>query len=159
MAGGGGEGGSEYEVNINLTALLDVLTNLLFFLMFGYAAQQVSMEAVGGVRLPSSTAEIAPKKSLKIIVGQTELKIENEVVAPIKDGRIALPGDVADKRIEPLYVGLVRLREDKVVTSADTPDALYVLCDKEAPYSLLRRVLMTAAEAGFAKFRMAVLMK
>ena len=32
MAGGGGDG-NEYEVNINLTALLDVLTNLLFFLM------------------------------------------------------------------------------------------------------------------------------
>jgi len=158
MAGGGGEGG-EYDVNINLTALLDVLTNLLFFLMFGYAAQQVSMEANAGVRLPSSTAELAPKKALKVIIGEAELRIEKEVIAPIKDGKVILAGDLPDKRIEPLYVGLVRLREDKVVTSADSPDALYILCDKGAPYSLLRRVLMTAAEAGFPKFRLAVLMK
>ena len=156
---GGGEGGGEYDVNINLTALLDVLTNLLFFLMFGYAAQQVSMEVNACVRLPSSNAELAPKKSLKIVVGISELRIENEVVAPLKDGKVVLAGDIPDKRIEPLYVGLVRLREDKVVTSSDAPDALYVLCDKEAPYSLLRRVLNTAAEAGFPKFRLAAIMR
>ncbi|HEV8321581.1 MAG TPA: biopolymer transporter ExbD [Myxococcota bacterium] len=164
MAGGGGDGGNEYEVNINLTALLDVLTNLLFFLMVGFAAQQVNLEVKGGVKLPTSTAEITPKKAIKIVIGDSELRVESDTVAAIKDGKIVVAGDdAADKRIEPLYVNLVKLREglkDEIDTKTfDSPDALYVLCDKETPYALLRRVLTTAAAAGFPKFRMAVLMK
>jgi len=62
MAGGGGEGGSEYEVNINLTAMLDVLTNLLFFLMFGMSAQQSAIENEGGVQKAGNNAEQAHNK-------------------------------------------------------------------------------------------------
>ena len=68
MAGGGGES-SEYEVNINLTALLDVLTNLLFFLMLGMAAQSSNMELDGGVTLPNSTSESQPIKPCRLPSG------------------------------------------------------------------------------------------
>jgi biopolymer transport protein ExbD len=159
MTGGGGDG--EFDVNINLTALLDVLTNLLFFLLVGYAAQQVNMEVESGVVLPTSSAEGSPTRAIQVIVGQRELRVEKEFIAPIQDGQITLLGttNTPGERIEPLYRKLVALREQRVATTLEAPDALMVLCDKGAPYALLRRVLMTAGEAGFPKFRMAVLMQ
>jgi hypothetical protein len=100
MSGAGGDG--EFDVNINLTALLDVLTNLLFFLMFSYAAQQVSMEVQGGVTLPRSTAEEQPKQAINVSVGQRELRVEGALVATIRDG--AVPNTpVGASRIEVLY--------------------------------------------------------
>ncbi len=161
MAGGGGEGGSEYEVNVNLTAMLDVLTNLLFFLMFGMAAQQSAIENEGGVQLPVSTAELPPKKSTNIVVGQRELRVNKEIVATIKDGRVQAAGD--EGKIEPLLRKLQAVRGQRVTSAnkkdKEDEDVLMVLCDKSTPYPLLRRVLMTSAEAGFPRFRMAVLME
>lgn len=156
MAGVGGD--SEFDVNINLTALLDVLTNLLFFLMFSFAAQQVSMEVQGGVVLPHSTAEEAPKQAINVSVGQRELRVEGAMLAPIQNGQIPNTPPGAS-RIEVLYQRLVALREERIqqARAAGEPEFLFVLCDKDAPYSLLRLVLKTGAEAGFPKFRMAVL--
>jgi biopolymer transport protein ExbD len=155
MAGGGGD--SEFEVSINLTALLDVLTNLLFFLMFGFAASKASMELDGKITLPESTAQMEPKKAVQITLARDELRVEKEVIAQFKDGQVV--GVKADApRIEPL---LKRLTLVKKAQPAQGPDAdvLFVLCDKDTPYNLLRRVLMTAAEAGYPRYRMAVLMK
>jgi biopolymer transport protein TolR len=158
MSGGGGDGSNEYEVNINLTAMLDVLTNLLFFLMFGLAAQQSAIELEGGVQLPVSSAELPPKKTTTLVIGERELRVNKELVVTIKNGRV--PG-ANDGRVEPLYRQLVALHGKRVAAATpggDAEDTLFVLCDKRTPYSLIRRVLMTSAEAGYPKYRMGVLM-
>jgi biopolymer transport protein ExbD len=159
MSGGGGSG-DDYEVSINLTAMLDVLTNLLFFLMFGFAAQQSSIELEGKVELPTSTAELPPKKAINVSVGQEDLRVDKEVVAQVKSGKIV--GIEPDGRIEVLYRRLVAIREQRVTGASKDPDSddvLFVLADRNTPYSTLRRVLSTGAEAGFPRFRMAVLMQ
>lgn len=155
MAGGGG-GGSEYEVNINLTALLDVLTNLLFFLMLGFAAQPVNMEVDGGVTLPESSAGAQPAKTMEMTIGAHDLRLEKEPILQIEGGAVV---GVPKGRIEPLYRRLMTSRESARQGEAPPSDVLLVFCDKQTPYALLHQVLNTAAEAGFAKFRMAVIMQ
>jgi biopolymer transport protein ExbD len=154
MAGGGGE--SEYEVNVNLTALLDVLTNLLFFLMLGFAAQQTSIELETPVELPVSTAEMPPKKAINVTIGKKELKVEKETITTIANNKLGI-ADIP--RIEPLYRKLVALRDQRVIADKESEDVLFIICDKDASYQLLRKVMMTGAEAGFPKFRMAVMME
>lgn len=157
MAGGGGEGGSEFEVNINLTALLDVLTNLLFFLMLGFAAQQSNVELEGGFELPNSSAETQPSKTLQVIIARKDLRVEKEPVASLQNWSVV--GDSGTGRIEALFQRLQRLQADKQHVANNPKDVLLVFCDKDVPYPLLHRVLQTAAAAGFPKFRMAVLME
>ena len=156
MAGGGG-GDSEYDVNINLTALLDILTNLLFFLMVGFMSSKASMELDGGMQLPTSTAQLEPKKAVQVTVARKELRVEKEVIANLRDGKV-VAAKSQEGKIDPLLQRLQQLRKDKNVTGPEA-DILFVLCDKDTPYGLLRRVMMTAAEAGYPKFRMAVLMQ
>jgi biopolymer transport protein TolR len=156
MAGGGG-GDSEYDVNINLTALLDILTNLLFFLMVGFMSSKASMELDGGMQLPTSTAQLEPKKAVQVTVARKELRVEKEVIANLRDGKV-VAAKSQDGKIDSLLQRLQQIRKDKNVTGPEA-DILFVLCDKDTPYGLLRRVMMTAAEAGYPKFRMAVLMQ
>ena len=153
---GGGES-SEYEVNINLTALLDVLTNLLFFLMLGMAAQQMSIEEQGNIHLPSSNVETPPKQDAPVTLGQEELRVEGQVVAKVRNGQIQAQID-KDGSIIPLRKRLTDLKGKRLPSTKDA-DVLFILCDKDAPYSTLRQVLMTAANVGFVKFRMAVIME
>jgi biopolymer transport protein TolR len=155
MAGGGG--GGELDVNINLTALLDVLTNLLFFLLMG-AASQATYEVQGQLVLPYSSASDPPQTStVEVMVGQKDLMVEDDVVSLIEHGKLLAPlGE--NGRIEALFHALVKVRQFTPKKEGEQ-DVLLVLCDKDAPYGLLKQVMMTAAEAGFAKFRMAVLME
>lgn len=156
MAGGGG-GDSEYDVNINLTALLDILTNLLFFLMVGFMSSKASMELDGGMVLPTSTAQLEPKKAVQVTVARKELRVEKEVIAQLRDGKV-VAAKSQEGKIDPLLQRLQVIRKEKNATGPEA-DILFVLCDKDTPYGLLRRVMMTAAEAGYPKFRMAVLMQ
>lgn len=158
MAGGGGEG-SEYEVNINLTALLDVLTNLLFFLMFGMAAQQVNMELEGGMELPPSSSEAQPPKTVQISISRRDVRVEKEPVVDLRNGHVA--GFNNDEgRIDPLYQRLQTLRNNaRAPAKKEDADVLLLFCDKDTPYGLMHQVMNTAAEAGYPKFRMAVLME
>ncbi len=160
MSGGGGDGATEYEVNINLTAMLDVLTNLLFFLMFGLAAQQSAIELEGGIRLPVSSAELPPKKNVTVTVGERDVRVDKEIIVPITNGRIQGPDA---ERIELLYRKLVAIKGKRIAAAGPKKDeeeeTLLVLADKSTPYALVRRILMTSAEAGYPKFRMGVLMQ
>lgn len=155
MAGGGG--GSEYEVGINLTALLDVLTNLLFFLMFGYAAQQMSLEVDEDVRLPETWSEMAPKKTVSLVIGQAELRLDSERIAAIQDGEIVAPTD-KQGNIVPLYRELVKLK-DKRGTTVEDHDVVLIMCDKRTPYGAVKSIMMTSAAAGFHRFRLAALIQ
>ena len=104
---GGGDSGSEYEVNVNLTAMLDVLTNLLFFLMFGFAAQQSSIELEGLTsRIECSALESGLDDDLKRQLlresAERTLVVRNDVRAsptgfPFK--MVSLPGTVADDQV------------------------------------------------------------
>jgi biopolymer transport protein TolR len=150
MALGTTDGESDLDISINLTALLDVLTNLLFFLMFGFAAQQASIELESNVELPLSTSQIAPKPSLQLTVSKTAIRVDREDVARVVSGRAE--GERVEGRLEPLYRRLAKAKND-----ASAADVLLILCDKDTPYGLLREVLMTAGEAGFPKYRLAVI--
>ena len=155
MAGGGG--GSEYEVNINLTALLDVLTNLLFFLMLGAAAQSANMELDSGMVLPDSSADVPATKTISVTIGTKDLRVEKDPIASVRAGHVN--GAPAEGRIDALYKRLMSVKNDKSSKTLEVSDVVLVFCDKDTPYALVRQVLNTAAEAGFIKFRMAVLME
>jgi biopolymer transport protein ExbD len=160
MSGGGD--GSEFEVNINLTALLDVLTNLLFFLMFGAAAQQVNLELDSGFVLPESSAQAQVQKTVAVTIGRTDLRLEKQPILQLTGGHVRGLSD-HKSRIDALFNRLQVLRNAQAVATknrgrSDATDVLLVFCDKDTPYGLLHQVLDTAAQAGYARFRMAVLM-
>ena len=55
-----GEG--EYDVPLNLVALIDILTNILFFLLVSYASQELQLQQAAKVKLPSSYVSQQLKK-------------------------------------------------------------------------------------------------
>jgi biopolymer transport protein ExbD len=157
---GGGEGG-EYEVNINLTALLDVLTNLLFFLMMGAAAQSATVQLEGGFELPNSSSDQPMTKTLQVTIGRRDLRVEKEPIIEVRDGHVAGKSDNVG-RIDVLYNRLQAFKNSQPPPGKKKPedaDVILLFCDKDAPYALMHQVMTTAAEAGYVKFRMAVLME
>jgi biopolymer transport protein ExbD len=157
MAGGGG-GGGDYDVQLNLVPLIDILTNILFFLLIGFASEEMKYE--GNLKLPSAGVNAEFTASLEITISRDQLLVGDLAVARIVDGR--LDAKVDGDKIVPLYERLNTLRaERQAQTGGITQDAdvAYLFADRDVPFTLLSPVMKTAAMAGYPNFRFAVVKK
>jgi biopolymer transport protein ExbD len=159
FGGGGGGGGGDASTALNLTALMDILSNLLFFLLASYTAQSVEVEAHEGLRLPSSTSQLTLTPQVTITVTKTDIDVSGVPVAKIAGGSVA--GDLdASGRIAPLYE---RLRNVKVSRQAAgradlaDSDLVLLLADKGTQSKTITTVLRTAGYAGFVNVRFGVI--
>ena len=139
-------------VDLNLVALIDIFTILIFFLISNMAEVQ-ALPSHKAVKLPQSSAEKAPKETLVVVVSNTEIIVEGRAVALVAD---VMKSD--DEVIAPLKAELEVLAGRKVVRAenAATGKAVTIMGDKEIPYQLLRKVMLTCARADFTNVAFAV---
>lgn len=149
-----GEGPPE---RINLTALMDILSNIIFFLMASFGAQTLELTSAAKISLPASTSELSLKMSVSVAVGMDELFVEDEPVGRLKDGQLL---DLDERRFHPrLEETLKRVRAQRLAKNErpkDADEVILFIADKRLKYSTLDRVMKTCARAGFTKFRFAV---
>jgi len=154
--GGFSSGEPAPSVTLNLTALMDILSNLLFFLLASYSAQTTEIAQKPDMKLPDSSARVSIEKELTVTVTKNELLVADVSVAAIANGKI---GKEDGERITPL---LDRLKSVKATRAAagqdDLPgaDTVLVLADHETDATQITRILKTAASAGFVKARFGV---
>ncbi|MCC7381197.1 MAG: biopolymer transporter ExbD [Deltaproteobacteria bacterium] len=156
MSGGGG-GGGEYDVQLNLVPLIDILTNILFFLLVGFAAQEIAFEAQAGIKLPAARTEADLKMAVSIALSADELSVEKVRVAKIIGGKVDAP--LEGDKIVPLYEKLNTLRaarEGQTGGVSEDDDVIFLIADRQVPFTVLSPVMKTAAMAGFPNFRFAV---
>src|SRR5579872_3881750 len=142
-------GGDEGEVPaLNLVALIDILTNLLFFLLTIFASQHLAMEQRSGVALPESKAGLDLRESISVSISKTELSIESSPIARI-DSSGKLDVEVQGDQIVPLFNRLTAARAQKNERGAARPGSddstVLLMADKDVEYTLLSKVMKTAA--------------
>ena len=151
-------GGGEDDVPaLNLVALIDILTNLLFFLLTIFASQHLSLDQRGGLVMPESRLGLDLRENLKVSVTKTELAIESSPIAKIDNGKFDV--EVQGEQIVPLYNRLTAARAAKHERGArasggSNDDTLLLMADKDVEYSVLAKVMKTAAMAGYPNFHL-----
>jgi biopolymer transport protein ExbD len=156
--GGGGEG-ADAAITMNLTALMDILSNLLFFLLASYTAQSVEIEGHSGLRLPTSTSQITLNPQITITVTDAAIDVSGIPVARVANGLVSDPLD-ADEKIPPLYERLRQVRVSREAAGrADLADSnlILLLADKGTDSRTISTVLRSAGFAGFANVRFGVI--
>jgi biopolymer transport protein ExbD len=139
-------------VDMNLVSLIDVFTILIFFLLSNSGGVE-TISSPRAVKLPESMSQKAPKETLLVVVTGSEILVGSKVVASVVDA-IAVDGDL----IEPLKAELDLHVGREVVLKANEADSkrVTILGDKDIPYKLLRKVMATAARAGYTDVSFAV---
>ncbi len=143
-------------VDLNLVSLIDIFTILIFFLLANASEVEV-LPSTKSVKLPESTAEKSPKETLVITVSDQDIIVQGRKVASVSDVMSA-DGDV----IEPLRTELVyhagrqRIRKEKTETVGKD---VTIMGDREIPYRLLRKVMVTCARADYSNISFAVMQK
>ena len=138
-------------VDMNLVSLIDVFTILIFFLMSNVGVE--TLASTRAVLLPESMSQKAPKETVMVVVTGTEIVVGSKVVASVADA-MAVDGDL----IQPLKAELDLEASREVINKENEADSkrVTIMGDKEIPYRLLRKVMVTAARAGFSDVSFAV---
>ena len=138
-------------VDMNLVSLIDVFTILIFFLMSNVGVE--TLASTRAVQLPESLSQKAPKETLLVTVTASEILVGGKVVASVRDA-LAVDSDL----IQPLKAELDIEASREVILKENESDSkrVTIMGDKDIPYRLLRKVMFTAARAGFSDVSFAV---
>ena len=149
------QGRNRSLVDLNLVSLIDIFTILIFFLLANASEVEV-LPSAKAVRLPESTAEKSPKETVVVVVSNEDILVQGRKVASVADAMKA-EGDL----IEPLkteldyHAGRALIRKEKEPKGK----AITIMGDKEIPYRLLRKIMVTCARANYSDLSFAVIEK
>jgi biopolymer transport protein ExbD len=133
------------SVDMNLVALIDIFTILIFFLLAQVGPIE-TLPSPKAVQLPLSTADKDAKPAVVLVVSDSEILVEGRKVADLA-AVAKQPGDLiaALKTELDQQAQRVAVRaENKKATNAIT-----IMSDKDVPYAVLRKVMVTCASANF----------
>jgi biopolymer transport protein ExbD len=146
-------------VALNLTALMDILSNLLFFLLAAYAAQATEVEDKSELRLPASTSQVRLQLQLTISITQTAIQVADVPVARVVKGRLADPVD-EEGRIPALFAKLTSIKGNRAKSGKEQESeasGILLLADRDTDSDVVSKVLKTAGYAGFVNVRFGVI--
>jgi biopolymer transport protein ExbD len=165
----------EVEVNfLNITAMLDMMTIILVFLLKGMASSSASIPQSKDMTLPTSIVTTEPaQEGTSVVISKTQILVGEDphpiVLLPGRDSLAQSGIDAKYKRngpndlyIVPLANALQSARQtDKVIRQAKGLDPssseAIVIADNTTPYRLLIEVLFTLGQSEFAKYHLMVL--
>lgn len=146
---------NKMSVDLNLVSLIDIFTILIFFLLANASEVEV-LPSTKAVRLPESTAEKTPKETVVVLVSNQDIVVQGRKVSSVSEA-MKTDGDL----IEPLkaeldyQAGRALIRKEKEARNK----AVTIMGDKEIPYRLLRKIMVTCARANYSDISFAVVQK
>lgn len=149
--------------DIDITSLLDILTILLVFLLQSYNSSGVIINVPDGIELPKSSSETMNTFGVNIQVSKTNIWVDDKEVVNTETSDSQQLFDQGGRRIVPLYDALVKIKETIKQSEKLSPDAkkfsgiANLVVDKSIKYSYLKRVMYTAAQAGFKEYKFVVM--
>ena len=148
---------------LNIVAMMDMMTIILVFLLKSYSASSVSVTASEDVRPPISTTRATPKDTVAVTITPKSILVGDKPVVELIGGNIP-KNALSGRRVIPLDQAF-RKEVDKLKYIAErNPSApfsheLSVIGDRRISYDLLLTVLYTAGQNELENYRFVVIQK
>ncbi len=148
----------ELITGLNLTAMMDVMTILLVFLLKQYASAPENITLNDDLRPPPSSAPDNLVPAVSVVISKTSIIVDNKLVLKVKDA--AIVADDPTKAYQPLAAALTQ-RVDLINAvnkrgGAPFDGNLMVIADEDTPYDIVSSVLYQAGKAQFTSYRLIV---
>lgn len=140
--------------SLNMVSLMDIFTILVFFLLVT-SSESETLPPVKAIHLPTSTTEKQPKKTLVVMVSEKDIKINGHFIIGVN------AATNNNKTIIP-ELALVLIKHAKKQPKQPKTKKRYnitIMGDKEIPYKLLKKIMLTCAGTKFANISLAVVRK
>ena len=148
---------------LNITAMMDLMTIILVFLIKSFSASSITVTASEDVRPPMSTARATPKDTIAITVTPKSIMVGDKKRVDLTNAAVK-PGDLQGKLILPLDAALKKEVEKLKYIAERNPSSPFnrevsIIGDKRVSYDLLSSVLYTAGQNELENFRFIILQK
>lgn len=146
---------------LNITAMMDMMTIILVFLIKSYSASSVTATASEDVRPPVSSTRLTPKDTIAVTISPRFILVNDKKCVSLANMNFA-KDDLDGSLVLPLNEALGK-QVDKLKQIAErNPNAPFmqevsIIGDKRIPYELLSKVLYTAGKNELQNFRFIVL--
>lgn len=147
------KGRNQTMVDMNLVSLIDVFTILIFFLLSSASGVEL-LASPKAVTLPESMAHKSPVENLVVVVSREDILVDGRKVASVAEA-LAGTGDVIASLQSALQLHAQR-RSIRPEDDTSPGRAITIMGDKDIPYQLLRKVMVTAARASYSDVSFAV---
>ena len=141
---------------LNLTALMDVFTILVFFLLF-HSSGSNTLETPKQIKLPDSVVETKPRETVVIMVSPQVVLVQGEAVISTSEllgDRIETVAEITE-RLKQLERNIIGISTKTVVASKEVT----ILADKTIPFKVLKKIMSTCTGSGYGRISLAVIQK
>ncbi len=150
------------DMSLNITAMADIFTVLLVFLLKSFTTSAVTLSPSAGLVLPEVfSSNQVPTDALKVEISSTAVLIENQPVLDLKDYQFAMGDMDGNKTSKSLSQALAKERKRQMTIAQANSQVkidpkILIVADQKAPYSTIKTVLASAAVNGYTDFKLAV---
>jgi len=137
--------------SLNLVALMDVFTILVFFFLV-HSADGAPEAHNRLVQLPESVATQQPRDTPVVMITRNNILVQGEPVAVVDTAMHAARGE-----IEALRTALQAQLAPDAPAAADRE--VTIMGDRSIPFELLNRVMQTCKRAGYGGISLSVLQR
>lgn len=144
------------QVFLNLIPMLDVLSVLVFFLLFHSFNGDMPEQRLA---LPNSVVETKPRGTVVVSVTPEAVLIQGQLViktADLFDDRIATVREVTE-RLDQIQSSMNEVGT-QTVTEGQTRE-ITLLADKTIPFKVLKKIMTSCTASGYGKISLAVIQK
>lgn len=145
-------------MGLNLTAMMDVLTILLVYLIKVYAEAPDNVPLNDDLRVPTSSAPANMVPSVSVMITKSAILVDQKAVLVVKVGQIVT--EDPSKKYLPLARALEKRKEiiDAIHDGGGPPfdGNLMIIADEDTPYDLISSVLYQAGRAEYTNYRLIV---
>jgi biopolymer transport protein ExbD len=151
---------------LNITAMMDMMTILLVFLLKSYSASTLTVAMNDELMPPSSSTRLDPTEATTVTITQKDVAVMDRAVVPIVNGTIPDEYKEGKSREAMLIPGLKTAfvkevdKAKKIAgwnKAAQFEGMLLVVSDSRIPYRSLMEVLYTAGQAELGQYKFLVL--
>ncbi len=143
-------------IALNLVALMDIFTILVFFLLVN-SSDVETLPNAKDIQLPQSIAEEKAKESVVILISEEDILVQGSPVAKVADVMKLKGNDIPQLR------QALMSQNDRVMRRETQDDIagreVTIMGDKDIPYRLLKKVMATCTMADYGQISLAVLQK
>ncbi len=144
---------------LNLTAMMDMMTILLVFLLKSYATEPDKFQVNDKLRPPTSTIEERMDPAIMMVVTSEDILVDDQRVMGVRD--VNTTGTGQQLAITPVFEALSKrvdhLKKLESLGGAPFDGKLLIVAHEGTPYALISAVLYTAGQAQLSRFRLVVM--
>ncbi len=141
---------------LNMVSLMDIFTILVFFLLVNSSTGEV-LPSTKSIKLPESIAEQKPKETITIVVTARDILIQGRRVADVTEAINSSNAVIAGLQDELQLLTGSRLRTQQ--GGEPFNGEVTIMGDKDIPYQLLKKIMVTCTKASYGNISLAVMQK